>query len=183
MKAGLKAEWEIEVCDKNGKLVKRVTKDADLIVWNWLKCASAITVPSSFSNAILLVNQYGHAVEIEQWRILWILGVYQPKPKIAVGSGVNPVTKEDYKLAEEWGRSGMLTPEIAFPSPAECEIRFSASFSSNVSRILGEIGIFLDHIAGGYPILVCRDIVSPPINIPAGGTVNVRYTIKSEVEG
>jgi len=183
MKNKLTAEWKIEVHDKEGKTVKRITKDADLIVWNWIKFAAGIAVPACIAEPLTFVDESGaeRTRVISHWRSYLLYA--DCLPVIKLGSSATPPARADYRLGSPWAESPLLTPTVSNPEPNKWQYVISHLFSTTVPRILAELGTFLRNLERGVNILLCRDVLSPPIQIPAGGSVQVSYTIRTVSEG
>jgi hypothetical protein len=183
MKTRLFAEWKIRIQDKEGKMLKEICKDGDLISLNWIKMASAMGLPVYNTSSFTLVNEQG---SVEGWNArslhFWLYDSGS-LPVIAVGSNNAPPNQADFRLGSEWARSGKLTPTFSNPSPNEWQMQISNIFSVTQEKILAELGVFwmLGGIREGY--LACRDVLPQPITIPAGGSVTITYTLKSRSGG
>jgi hypothetical protein len=183
MKTRLTAEWDILVRDFKGNIVKHLTKDADLVLVNWLKLASAFGLPFYNGNYLLVVAEDGST------------GNYQVKdhhsgirfsgtlPSIVVGSNSTPPSPSDYRLGSKWGASSDLTPSFTNPSNDEWDATISFTFSASVPQTLAELGVRFYHSYMGNYLLICRDVLPQPITIPSGGSVTISYTLKSKSGG
>jgi sugar/nucleoside kinase (ribokinase family) len=179
MKTRLMAEWRIKVRDKEGKMLKEICKDGDLILLNWKKLASAFGVPLQNNSNLTLVNQNGYAYTTSVY--MFALNVFSSSaaPKIAVGSGTTPASESDYRLEAEWARSDSLSVTWNNPNPYEWIATVTATFSTTITRTLAELGIFT--YLGAY--MLARDVLPEPITIPAGASVTVTYTLRSRSGG
>jgi hypothetical protein len=183
MKSRLTAEWDILVRNKDGRIVKHLTKDADLVLLNWKKLASFFSLPCYNTEWESLISEAGESVSsaINDWHYsFW----RYPGMKIVVGSNTTPPSENDYKLGSKWGDSGTVNHTITKLSDNEWQVELSASFSPSVQRTLGELGVLTQQGTATFRwFMWCRDVLPEPIIIPAGGSVTISYTLKSKSGG
>lgn len=177
LKQRLEAQVLLEVLDKQGRRVEMRERDCDLVTNNWLQWAGALSLPFRNTNYLSLVLDNGmvYTYEIGSWSSSQFSN-YLCKPKISIGNGVTPPSGEDYKLANEIARSEILTPSSwSNPQTGRFEAVFFYTFASNVPITVSEVGLFVYSITPGRDILLARDLIDPPIQVPAGGAVKVTY--------
>jgi hypothetical protein len=187
MKTKLTAEWKIELRDKQGKLLKRLCKDGDLILLNWKKLASALGLPCGNTTNLSLVDENGVTATygVYYWEyLLTRLGSYNRSGiAIIVGSDNTPPNENDYKLGKKWGDSGEIPITISNPSPNEWELSASATFTPSNPQTLGELGIKWYGESLYKWFLLARDVLLQPITVPAGASVTISYTLKARSSG
>jgi hypothetical protein len=183
MKTKLIAEWKIKVRDKEGRLLREICKDGDLVVLNWLKFASAFGLVCYNTSSLSLVREDGST---KTYPVnIWHLVFYNPSGmKIAVGSDSTPPSLSDYKLGNKWGDSGSISYSVSQISDTEWQLSIANTFSTSQERVLNELGLFYEEGPNtGKWYLLCRDVLPEPITIPAGASVTITYTLKSRSGG
>jgi hypothetical protein len=179
MKTKLLAEWKIAVRDKEGKVLKEICKDGDLVLLNWKKLAAAFGIPFQNTSVLSVVDYRGYIQTYSVNYLATNLTGSSGTANIGLGSDTTPPSESDYKLGSEWAKSGNLTITWTNPSPDEWNASISYTFSTSVQRTLSELGVYTFN---GY-VLLCRDVLPEPITIPAGASVTITYTLKSRSGG
>jgi hypothetical protein len=187
MKTKLIAEWKIQVRDREGKLLKQLCKDGDLITLNWKKLASAFGLVCGNWKTLYLVREDGstYTPTVYWWHNSLANSGAAGRSAIiiVVGSGTAPPSETDYRLQNKWGDSGEIPITVTNPSPEEWVLTATKTFSTVYERVLAEVGVkWVDSIYNAH-YLICRDVLPEPITIPAGGSVTITYTLKSRSGG
>jgi len=102
---------------------------------------------------------------------------------IVVGTGTTSVTRDDYSLEAQvpHGRGdnqlyhGEVTVEEVNGNPPDSVWRIIRTFTNegSVAIDVNEIGLIA--MCAGTPILIARDVLSSPQNVPVFATLTVRY--------
>jgi hypothetical protein len=204
LKLGL--EYEVEVRDKNGKLISRhhdkghswLKQFIQMIMAEW-QYAHGGTTPTAVSitdetgtgrNMPAAYNsQYGYCA----------LGINAPANSseygIKVGGGDTPNSLTTYVLASPISHgiaSGQLVygthtiESVINPSGNDLTFRITRVFTNNSGALVTvkEIGITTkryDQGGMGRTFLFVRDVLPSPTSVPDGATLTVRYTVKITV--
>jgi hypothetical protein len=198
-----KAYWEIEVRDKNGKLLerKRIKSHSWLKQFiAWLRmCAlqggsvltstindvtgTVRTVPSTAAEyASAFTMGYNGGAGVDTYGMV-------------VGSGDTPNSISTYALASKIAHgtgSGQLVhgattvEDVVNPSGNDLQFRTTRTFTNNsgASVTVKEIGIYGTVKDTSYNIryfCIVRDVLSSPSSIPDGATMTIRYIVKITV--
>jgi hypothetical protein len=187
MKTKLTAEWKIQIRDREGKLLKQLCKNGDLILLNWKRLASAFGLLCGNQNGVVMVRENGitSAYGVYWWHYSLNVSSNLGRSGIAivVGSSTTPPSPSDYCLGDKWGDSGEIPIAISNPSPEEWNLTVSKTFGVDTQKTLAELGIKLIEPINNSHYLLCRDVLPQSITIPAGGSVTVTYTLKSRSGG
>ena len=202
----LKTYWEIEVRDKNGKLLKRKRIKSHSWLKQWIQIlkgefatrhsttvghanvsvtdetGSARTYPTHTTDSrytyYMNLSTLGDAGDVSQG--------------IIVGGGDTPNSLMTYALASKIGHgtgSGQLIysaesmEDVINPSGMDLQFRITRTFTNNSGVIVTvkEIGILAkkyDATPAGRSFLIVRDVLPSPSSIPDGATMTIRYAVK-----
>jgi hypothetical protein len=202
----LKAYWEIEVRDKNGKLLER--KQFKSHSWlrqfiDWLRmCAlQGQSTSTVYTMTINDVTNTARTVPTTGTNNAgsFCMGYNAPANTSAyglvVGSGDAPNSTTTYALASQIAHGsssgqllyGATTVEtVANPSGGDFQFRTTRTFTNNsgASVTVKEIGIYgnvMDTSVYNRSFCIARDILPSPSSIPDGATMTIRYIIKITV--
>jgi hypothetical protein len=201
--------WELEVKDKNGKLLSQKKAPAR----SWLKAfivmlkgefatrhgaavgngnvsavdetGTARTYPShasyTYSSYCLNLSSLGDAGDVSQG--------------IIVGTSDTPNTLTTYalggKIAHGTG-SGQLVygtesiEDVTNPSGNDLQFRMTRTFTNNSGSTITvkEVGLLIkkyDSSATSRSFLAARDVLPSPVDVPDGATLTIRYVVKITV--
>jgi len=178
------AYYEIEVYDKNGKLIDRKRGKAESILDNWMRLFMSIRDGSPWMpkdtngnsptiSSIVFANSYGLA------------SAGDDSYGIQVGTGTTAVDKFDYCLESKiphGSSSGQLsygeTSSYSAGTGLQVDEGMQRSFDNNSGAdiTINEIGMVLKVNDGSsdYYIMVMRDVISAT-TVPNGGRVTIKY--------
>ena len=203
--ANLDLFYEIEVRDKNGKLISKRTGRSKSLVRNFalmLRGLMAGNIAGVVSNSywktkVTVTATDGTTFDYPS------LGSYtkaEDAPSameasalertdeygIVVGTGSTPVTRDDYKLeslvpdgfADGQMVYGKTTVEDVNGDPPSSVFRIIRTFTNEGSTTITiyEIGLIVK--AQDKYVLIARDVLDTPQDVPAGATLTVRYIFK-----
>ncbi len=200
-KALIEGFIELEVRDKNGKLIEKRIERSHSFVKNFLAALRTIF----FLNAIINGNM-SPSEEIDtngnprkqttgfthnDWGIFDLVkSLGSTKAGIVVGSGTTTPTPNDYKLASpiaDGTGAGQLqygtidSPDISCDGNT-CKLIIIRTFTngSGGDVTVTEIGLQAQRYYGSteYMILIARDVLSQSVTVPNGATLTVRYIIQ-----
>jgi hypothetical protein len=194
-----KAYWEIEVRDKNGKLLecKRIKSHSWLRAFiGWLRMCGSVsaTTITDITNTARTIPFTGNSTA-SVFVMGYNAGVGVDAQGIVVGSGDTPNSINTYALASKIAHgsgSGQLAygatvfEDVSNPSGGDLQFRVTRTFTNNsgASVTVKEIGIYGTVAdSGGTTRYFCivRDVLYSPSSIPDGATMTVRYIIKITV--
>jgi hypothetical protein len=199
-------QYEIEVIDKNGKIIKREKRKSH----SWLKNFVGILKgefgtrhnTTTGGGNITLTDIDGsnrtypmHSTYTKQTNLCNLSALADAGDLthgILVGSGDTPNGSGTYSLATlilHGLTSGKLSygvtqiDDLSNPSGLDWQTRLIRSFynGSGSSITVKEIGIAikkLDNSTDPHTFLIARDVLTSPSSIPDGSTMTVRYIIK-----
>jgi hypothetical protein len=198
------AYWEIEIRDKNGKLLERKRFKSH----SWLRqfidylrlCASqsktslntmSITDITGTSRTVPYTGSTG----IQKYILGYNAAANDGDYGIVVGSGDTPNATTTYALATKIAQGsgsgqlvhGATTVEtVTNPSGGDFQFRIIRAFTNNsgASVTVKEIGLYgnlMDSTATDRQFATARDVLPSPSSIPDGATMTVRYIIKITV--
>ena len=199
----LKAYWEIEVRDKNGKLLerKRIKSHSWLRAFiGWLRMCALQGGPV-YTTTITDVTGTGRTVpyassaSVSAFVMGYNGGAGVDTYGIFVGSGDTPNTILTYALASKIAHgtgSGQLVhgattvEDVTNPSGNDLQFRVTRTFTNNsgASVTVKEVGIYggvADTGGTGRYFCIVRDVLPSPSSIPDGATMTIRYTTKITV--
>jgi len=185
----------IEVRDKEGKLIKKICKESDLILENFRDLIAEVLYPY----VTVAVNSWRTAALIDTGGTARSVAVFSTANtadtgdggnflmkrywdtdfgvRIAIGTSTVSPTRADYKLGAEVAR-GIPTQTIGADY-----ISWAISITLTTAQDIAEAGLMLYCIVAGYTvtptladILMFRDTFTP-VSVPAGGTISITYTL------
>ena len=195
MEEKIKLIYEIEIRDKEGKLIKSIKGKSKSLLKNFMLVLRGTfygTLASRIENILdrdnvshtfpyLYTPDYDH-MSINAW-------ANDDNYGIIVGTGDSPVSVDDVDLESPISNgtgSGQLlygetTIEAVQTSDSISSFRVTRSFtnSSGAPITVKEIGIAIKHRHrddGNIYILIARDVLVSPTSIPDGASFTVRYT-------
>lgn len=177
LKQCLEARVLLEVLDKQDRTLEVRERDCDLVLNNWLQWAGAISLPFYNTNNLSLVDHNG----VVRTFSICNLTFHQfsgsaCSPKISIGNGLTPPSPEDFRLASEIARSTTLSPASwTNPQIGRFEAVFFNTFATNRAITVSEVGFWVYSSIAVADFLLARDLIDPPIQVPAGGAVKVTY--------
>jgi len=199
----LKAFIEMEVRDKNGKIILRKEQEAHSWVrnfYNWLFTQAASVAGLTANglgvtglNGTLYNNAYCWRLEEVGVGLAYNGGAGVDSLGIVVGTGTTAESFESYamttKVANGEG-SGQLSYSQSsnqvstVGTTKRCQwIRYFNN-NSGAAITVNEVGIYAKLFYNDYShyylqdAMVCRDLVSPGVSIPNTGQLKVTYTIE-----
>jgi hypothetical protein len=204
-----KVYWEIEVKDKNGKLIEHKRFKSHSWLKQWIQILKgefatrhAYTVGSGNVN----INDEGgssrayppHTTGTQAMNTMNLstLGdAGDVTQGIIVGSSDTSNSLATYSLASKIGHgsgSGQLiygaetVEDVSNPSGMNLQFRVIRAFTNNsgASVTAKEIGILVKKVDTSFnarSFLIVRDVLSSPSSVPDGATMTVRYIIKITV--
>jgi len=175
----IKTDLIIEVLDKNGKVIKTIKKEEDLLVRNACRY-----IYSDVTNIpIDVIDEGGRAQTINADTGTAYNNVspypynYHWRQKIAVGSDNTPPTFTDYALKNKIAETTSLFVENFTEEGQYLRFDIRATFYFQTETSIGEAGLFgfVATKQGGAVFLVARDTLDIPIVVPADSYLVVRY--------
>jgi len=181
-----RAYIEIEVRDKNGKIIHRHRQPARSWVKNFMKILRGALAYANIS----VTKQDGSSYTIgSDTSIGSTLGATAGSGAdaggIMVGNGSKAFDVEDYCLeskiphGNEAGKLayGEVTVESLVDDGQKLYFRVIRTFTNNSGGdiTVSEVGLATIHVA--HP-LIARDLLETPVTVPNGGTLTVRYIIQ-----
>ena len=187
----VKMEIECEIRDKDGKLIKKTRQKADSLVKNFAGllrgimygAANNVSTPVKDTTGTIrnvpAVTASGHSI------MNVAAGVNDDSYGLQVGTGDAPVTRDDYKLESKISHGsgsgqllyGAVTVESVNGTPPASRFRIIRTFTNNTTETITvkEIGLVCLHGWQYWTILIARDVLSTPQDVPSGATLTVRY--------
>jgi len=186
-------ELELEVRDKEGKITEKRRIKANSLLRNFAQTLVAFFAGTSLRvwmydtgytnrNLFIAYGSYAYAFFFVN------AGATVDYYGIQVGSGVTTVSRDDYRLATpivHGSGSGQLsygatTIEDVNGTPPQSRFRVLRTFSndSGAAIIVYEIGlVYRTQVAAAtfYNIMIGRDVLPTPVNVPAGSSLTTRY--------
>lgn len=188
-------EYTVEVRDRDGKLLKRLSEKSRsyLKQWNGMLCCQmwqTILGPS-----LRRTNGSYAAIRRSSLTLIGVKGgAADATLGTVVGTDNSPVTITDYVLGSQCTEgtgadqlnhqlSVIVAPTV---SGSDCYFKAQRNFINNSGApvTVKEIGIYMmaERYAGGggiyYDYMGIRDLLSSPYPVPIAGTLTVTYTIK-----
>jgi hypothetical protein len=201
-----KAYWEIEIRDKNGKILER--KQFKSHSWlrqfiDWLRmCALQTTSTGTvYTMTINDVTNTARTVPLttSNYAGAFCMGYNAPANTstygLVVGSGDTPNSTSTYALAFQIAHgsgSGQLihnattVESVTNPSGGDFQFKVIRTFTNNsgASVTVKEIGIYgnvRDTSPADRSFCIARDVLPSPSSIPDGATMTLRYITKITV--
>ncbi|MBA7610100.1 hypothetical protein ES703_17305 [subsurface metagenome] len=185
--------YTVEVRDKEGRIIKRVSAPSRSYVQQWNQFLNVLAAHGD-SKTIKDTAGVNQTVAISAWYYALqmngaIAGI---NFGIRVGTGNTPVAIDDYALESPCGE-GAGTDEFkhqAVICTAPSVVGPSCSFTlsriilniSGASISVREIGsYFQNYQSGWFYFLGFRDVLPGAVNIPDGGSIRVTYTVSVTV--
>ena len=180
--------YEVEVYDKNGKLVDKKEGKGDSVLDNWINLMRMLRDPESWSYQWGFFDVGGTERHISNFNFSQS-SMKAPEEDdsygIIVGTGTTPVSLEDYNLASKISHgtgSGQLSYGACSPygisSDTQADVGLQRSFDNNSGAdiTINEIGMVLKVYDGTntYYTLIMRDVISAT-TVPNGGRVTIKY--------
>lgn len=168
-----KATLIIQIRDIDGNVIKEITKEEDpLTRWALRFLASAIT-----GVGLTGKREDGATFTYKGFRntyysgYLWYCWAY----KIAIGMDATPPTFEDYKLNAKERESTSITISSYNESDSSGYVDIKMDFLIETEKTFYEFGLFGN--SDGNVFLVCRDVVSAGVTVPANSYLTVIYRV------
>jgi len=190
-------EYELEVRDADGKLVKRVKGISDSFVRNWIRMLRTMhlctTSLETLNVSLLQTNGVSgtFVVNTVAGSSLIQMGAKCPADTnaygIRVGTNPAPFDRTHYELqtiiAHGSGAGQMLygatTIEDYSETDGEVQFRHIRAIVNNsgASITVYEIGIAIANMSAGTVryFLIARDVIAGGVVVPAGNTLTIRY--------
>lgn len=187
----VRVEYEIEVRDKHGNVIKKLKKKSESLLTNFLQILGRL-----FGNA----NQSFYARDGVAYAPTYDHGDYAsilaPEGNddygVLVGTGTTPVTASDYDLASPITHGtgagqlqhGAMSYEAPSVSGSVTTWRNSRTFTngSGADITVNEIGLAILYYGASpmttFYVLIARDVLATPVTVPDGATLTVRYSFK-----
>jgi len=194
-----KLTLELEVRDKNGKLIKKHRQVMGGWVKNWMSFMRAIyrcqfvtgTVPTDEvikdtggAERTIFSTSSTYVYVFHSFRAPTGIDTYG----IQTGIGITPVAPTDYTLAGKITHGtgagqlqyGEITIDSVIVSDNKSSVKVIRTFSngSGATITVKEIGIVYTGFDSGAIqrfFLIARDVLTTPIDVPIGSTLTVRY--------
>ena len=191
MEIGL--EIEIEVRDKNGKLIEKLNKKADSFVLNFIKALRGLVYGHMVNLSVTLIDTGGVA---RPYPRLYsegrdLISVNAPADDanygIWIGYGTTPVSPEDYTLnskapTTDFSYNTSTVEDVVYDSSGGT-FRVVRTFTniSGATKTISEIALVFheyDKTPADRYFMIARDILPETgVYVPDGGTITVRYVI------
>jgi hypothetical protein len=106
--------------------------------------------------------------------------------KIAIGESDTAPTYTDVKLPMKYMETTSLLYGALIDKDTYSEFTIEARFTLSVAKTIREVGLFghthkawsSNTTGPDFVWLSARDVLSPPVDVPAGGILIVRYTFR-----
>ncbi|MBA7643439.1 hypothetical protein ES703_51165 [subsurface metagenome] len=186
--------YTVEVFDKDGKLLERVSRPSHSYTRNW---NYIINEYASGGQGPALKNTSGASKTPANGAYLWLgsdAGIGVVSKGIRVGRGSTPVAITDYHLetvcGEGTGTNQVRHQAMEWTAPsvagATCSFtvrRLMVNLSGAAITDVREIGCYFrfwttvdEQFAMGF-----RDVLPGNLNVPSGGSIRVTYTLSATV--
>jgi hypothetical protein len=191
-----KAWIEIEVRDKEGRLIKEHKQPMRSFVENFMRALRGLFYSNATSGVETVITIDGVSMTYPQIYVGYeIIKVRAPAGDdtygILVGSGTAPPTPSDHNLVTKipnGTEAGQLSYGETSLDPINVTgnniiLRIIRTFTNNsgASITVSEVGLAAQtrHQSLGYKtFLIARDVLTSSINVPDGSTLTVRYVIQ-----
>ena len=198
---------ELEVRDKQGRLLSSVKGRSRSLLWNFIAFLDGCFTGYALNAGIALHEKGGtdvnitpfipaqSGVDVEFHNMNVLAGEGDDSFGIVVGKGTASPTPDDYKL-ESQVPHGVSTDQLyhykteleeAGTSGQDSYVKFKRLFENKSGGDISiqELGLYAkwykkvgSDVEGPYVFLLIRDVLGSAQTIPAGATATVRYTIK-----
>jgi len=185
LKPTMEIEYLVEVTDKDGKVLQRISAPARSFVRQWYDLMSAMA--DNVAKTITDTDGVARAgtPHAQSWFALAWPGVTLYGHRI--GKGTTAVTISDYALEapleEGVGLDQFEHQASTYGKPAvvasSCSFWLRRSMINNTGNTISairEIGIYT-RFAASYYMLGVRDVLPGAVAVPDGGAITVTYTI------
>lgn len=201
---GLKARYEVEVRDKDGKLLKRIKGKSHSFVQGFITMLSTylqtgeggtfpsvtITDTGGTGRSLPMSTNSSASMTAYQCMLIYLLGASgQSGYGILVGTGTGATAITDTKLGTQiatgTGANQMVynqqSVESVVVSAPNASIRSTRTFTNNSGStiVVSEIGwAWGQYYASAWGnFLLLHDLLTTAISVPTGATATVRYTL------
>ena len=204
-KASLKVEYEVEVKDKNGKVIHKEKKECKSFVTNFIKWLRSKFTRYSYNGYEYFgeewtANDIGNvgrtfpreAAQTEMYYGTMFADAAEEDCGIRVGTSDTVESPADYELKAKIVHGagsgqmlyGLQTVEAVEVVGDESRFRVTRTFTNNSGAIITvkEIGCAMGQMEKPSPysqryLLILRDVLVSPSSVPDGATLTVRYRI------
>ncbi|MGA2664037.1 MAG: hypothetical protein ABSF83_03750, partial [Nitrososphaerales archaeon] len=187
----LSAQLSVKVYDPKGALVASETQNDDMVMNNfmsflssWLSYQSPSAAPVTFTMTnvagaaqTLVAKVAPNAAYTCTWACEYTTAPYAGG-YIAVGTGATPPTRSDFKLGAQY--QSLVPVNTPAYDPSTGDIVFGAAIIAGTAATISEAGFFENWFTlntNWYDYLMFHDTF-PPVQVPAGGTISVQYTVQ-----
>jgi len=200
----LEVEYEIEVTDKDGNIVKQIKKKSESLVKNFLMLLNAAFKPGTSdvvdTGGTTRTTGAKYCVTYDNWAfgdntITLCVGCgWTPTAPeaddtygIIVGTSDQAVSASDYNLISKIAHGDsagqlyhyattMLEPTVDGNTVRQ---RFERTFKNNSGGdiTVKEIGLVVKIPVDNYLVMIIRDVLSTPVTVSTGGKMRVIYRI------
>lgn len=185
--------YEIEVYDKNGKLIDKKKNKGNCILYNLMRILATIRNPSDYSDTFQFKDTSGNPISADQ---IVASGCSMLAPAgvdsygIVVGTGTTNPSLDDYNLESKIPH-GTESGQLSYGDTTKYDYSESGSVvvdqgcqrsfdnNSGADITVNEIGLIATINIGGQNVnvLLMRDVISAT-TIPNGGRLTVKYYIR-----
>jgi len=173
---GGKTEVELEVRDKDGRLVQTYKQEAKSWLRNyyvWLGMMMSLAEQQGLYDITGSLDWYNAACANT-----WDDAPAGAETHICIGGSDKAFDVNDFELDDLKDRVVVSAPSISAPGKT---VKISAVFGVSVETVIKETGISFGYIqdTGGttHTVLIERSVLGTPVTIPALGSATVKYTI------
>jgi hypothetical protein len=196
----IKLEYELEVRDKNGKLISQTKGESHSFVKNFIRTLRALwaitTVNITDTGGLAKTfrgSWYHGANALTEYPYDANAGASVDTYGILVGSSDAPFGRDNYclgsKISHGTGAGQLVYGAMSFEDVADADstsyFRMTRTFTNNsgASVVVKELGIALRqyiNVDGYTPFyfLILRDVLTSPSSVPDGATLTVRYKMQ-----
>ncbi|RLG84148.1 MAG: hypothetical protein DRO39_07805 [Thermoprotei archaeon] len=195
-----KVHIEIEVRDKEGRLIEKRKEESHSWVANFITALRALMASYDLDdtpNALVTLGgdswSYPNVTTQYHTILFACAGEGEDLYGILVGAGDTPVTLDDHTLAtlirhgDEAGKLhyNATTVEDLVRTDGGIQFKIVRTFSNNSGGdiTVKEVGLAIrcNNVAGTAYILLARDVLASAVTVPNGSTLTVRYIIQHAV--
>jgi len=192
--SNVKTYIEIKIIDKDGKVVKEVKSEANSLLWNFYRALYGLmtTYNLDYTRTTLVDisgSSFGYPTLGASNRSVFFIGAAEGEARhgIVVGTGITPVTPEDFRLASQISHgtgSGQLlysTTDVSLGTLPDGRIAliisrtFTNSSPGDVTISEVGLGIYTNPGATARYVLIDRTVLSSPITLSPGQSAVIRY--------
>jgi len=189
------AELEIEVRDKNGKLIEHRKQESKSFVKQFIDMLYGLMKAKAGTENIIDITQpdgttygYPNLISLDKGILTAVADAGVDKSGIVVGSSDEAVGYDDYnlksKIANGTGAGqlsyGACVVDTPYKDGTEYKFRIYRTFTNNSGDTITvkEVGLIVAYRDITRCALLIRDVLDSPESIPDGATFTVRYYIK-----